>query len=128
VQLRAVRSYFRPDWTTTSASAFYSTGGEFDEAQHELVEGQLAFLRSDFPDVAVSIAVSPHPIGDVLVNEAGTADLLVVGTRFADGHHYSRLGPTTGRVLHRSTVPVTVVGHTYATAAAPEAESSLTGI
>lgn len=111
VPLCAVRSWYRPDWTDGLTELIYATGPAFEAKQHEYTDRVLAPLRELYPDVPVRTLLSGKAIDQVLMHAAENAGLLVLGSRFTDGHNFSRLGPTTARLLHRVPCPVLVVGH-----------------
>lgn len=110
VPVRAVRSWSRPDWTGELADVLYTTSPVFEIKQQDYADRMLAPLRSLFPEVPVQIALTGERLVDALSNAAKDACLLVLGTRFTDGHSYSRLGQATARLLHRASCPVLVVG------------------
>jgi nucleotide-binding universal stress UspA family protein len=110
VPVRAVRSWSRPDWTGELADVLYTTSPAFELKQQDYADRMLAPLRALFPEVPVQIALTGERLADALADAAKDACLLVLGTRFADGHSYSRLGQTTARLLHRAGCPVLVVG------------------
>ncbi|HTZ43463.1 MAG TPA: universal stress protein [Jatrophihabitans sp.] len=112
VPVRAVRTWSRTDWTGELVDVVYATSPAFEAKQQEYVDRMLAPVREVYPDVPVQTVLSGQRIDDLLLHETDTGALLVVGTRFADGHTYSRLGPTTARLVHRAHCPVLVVGRT----------------
>jgi len=73
----------------------------------------------------VVTVLSGESVETALLTAAHHGGLLVLGCRFADGHMFSRLGPTTSGLLHRSPCPVLVVGHprNLSTAPTEDAES-----
>jgi nucleotide-binding universal stress UspA family protein len=111
VPVCAVRSWYRPDWTGGLTELIYTTGPAFEAKQQEYVDRVLAPLRELYPDVPVHTLLSGRGIDEMLLRAAENASLLVIGSRFTDGHNFSRLGPTTARLLHRASCPVLVVGH-----------------
>jgi nucleotide-binding universal stress UspA family protein len=110
VPVRVVRSWSRADWTGELADLLYSTGPVFEVKQADYVDRMLEPLRSLFPEVPVQVVLTSERLVGALSNAAQDACLLVLGTQFADGHSYSRLGQTTTRLLHRASCPVLVVG------------------
>ena len=112
VPVCAVRSWYRPDWTGGLTELIYTTGPAFEAKQQEYVDRVLAPLRELYPEVPVHTLLSGRGIEEMLLRAAENASLLVLGSRFTDGHNFSRLGPTTVRLLHRASCPVLVVGHT----------------
>jgi nucleotide-binding universal stress UspA family protein len=111
VPVCAVRSWYRPDWTDGLTELIYTAGPAFEAKQQEYADRMLAPLRELYPEVPVRTLLSGKGIDDVRPRAAENASLLVLGSRFTDGHSYSRLGPTTARMLHRASCPVLVVGH-----------------
>jgi len=110
VPVRAVRTWSRVDWTGDLMDLIYTTSPAFEAKQQEHVDRMLAPLRILFPEVPVQIVLSGERIDDVMLAATADAGLLVLGSRFADGHSYSRLGATTARLMHRVLCPVLVVG------------------
>jgi nucleotide-binding universal stress UspA family protein len=110
VPVRAVRSWSRPDWTGALADVVYTTSPVFEIKQQDHAERMLGPLRSLFPEVPVQIALTGDRLAEALPAAAKDGCLLVLGTRYADGHSYSRLGQTTARLLHRAGCPVLVAG------------------
>jgi nucleotide-binding universal stress UspA family protein len=80
------------------------------ECEQAALDGCLAAVRNDFPDVKVHSVLAQSSADRVLVDCARQADLLVVGCRHPDGHHLSRLGPIGSWLLHNSSAPIAVVG------------------
>ncbi len=109
--VRAVRSWHRSDWKPEMPEALYETGDRFEARQAEHATLILRPLREAYPALDVDIVVTGAPIDDALLAASRDSDLLVVGCRFADGHQFSRLGPTTSRLLHEARCPVVAVGH-----------------
>lgn len=114
VPVCAVRSWFRADWTDGLSELIYATGPAFEAKQQEYANRVLAPLRELYPEVPVRTMLSGKGIDEVLPRAAENASLLVIGSRFTDGHSYSRLGPAAARMLHRASCPVLVVGHAEA--------------
>lgn len=111
VALRAVRTVSRVDWSAGVADRLCATGSEVLDKQRELVVGLIEPLGRRYPDVAVSVEVGGSSVFEALSAAAHDAQVLVVGCRFAQGRHYSRLGPTTTRILHHAPCPVIVTGN-----------------
>jgi nucleotide-binding universal stress UspA family protein len=110
VPVRAVRSWSRPDWTGELADVIFTTSPLLETKQQDYADRMLAPLRMLFPEVPVQLALTGERLSDALASAAKDASLLVLGTRFTDGHNYSRLGQATARLLHRASCPVLVVG------------------
>jgi nucleotide-binding universal stress UspA family protein len=64
--------------------------------------------QAKFPEVRVEQRVRPGPPAGVLIDLAGDALLLVVGTRGSGGFAGLRLGSVSQQVLHHATCPVLV--------------------
>jgi len=111
VPVCAVRSWYRPDWTDGLTELIYTTSPAFEAKQQEYADRVLAPVRELYPDVSVCTLLSGKGIDDVLLQAAENASLLVLGSRFTDGHSFSRLGPTTARMLQRASGPGRGVGH-----------------
>lgn len=109
--IRAVRAWSRIDWTSDLADLMYKTEPAFETGQFDYLNRQLEPVRARYPDVPVHSIVSGGSIHEVLRRESVGGQLLVIGSRFADGHHAARLGPVTSRLLHTATGPTLVVGH-----------------
>ncbi len=111
VPLRAVRAWSRMDWTGDLSDLMYKTVPAFESSQYAYLDRVLAPARKAFPDVEVQTVVGGGRVHDVLLRESAGGQLLVLGSRFGDGHNYSRLGPVTSRLIHATNCPVVVVGH-----------------
>lgn len=116
-----VRAWSRIDWTGNLADLMYKTEPAFECGQYEYLDRLLEPVRSRYPHVAVQSVVTGGSVHDVLLSESEGSQLLVLGSRFSDGHHYSRLGPLTSRLLHTAKVPTVVVGHVNVPAGRDEA-------
>ena len=79
------------------------------DVQRQLLDGLVREASARHPCVRISTQVTPGPIHDVLRLAGLSADLLVVGTRYATGVRGSRLGPVADRVTRRMPCPVAVV-------------------
>ncbi|HEX5997141.1 MAG TPA: universal stress protein [Jiangellales bacterium] len=92
------------------ASAGSPSLDQFDESKaSDMLADQLSGARARFPEVEVNEAVLPGSPGDVLVDQAEGADLVVVGGR---GHGVvtgALLGSVAQAVLHRVNRPIAVV-------------------
>jgi len=110
VPVRAVRTWSRVDWTGDLMDLIYTTSPELETKQQEYVDRMLAPMGALFPEVPVQTVLSGRRIDDLMQATTADAGLLVLGSRFADGHSYSRLGATTARLMHRASCPVLVVG------------------
>jgi nucleotide-binding universal stress UspA family protein len=115
--VHVVRSWYRPDPEGFADPVVYQAGERFLARQRELAEAKLTDLRAAYPQVPVTITLSPETVHTALLEAAAKAELLVIGCRFADGHRYSRLGPTTAHLLHHAPCPVEVVGRSRDSAA-----------
>ncbi|HEX2904859.1 MAG TPA: universal stress protein [Jatrophihabitans sp.] len=111
VPLLAVRAWSRLDWTGDLSDLMYRTSSSFETSQYDYLERVLKPVRAAFPDVQVQTLVCGGRVEEVLRHESAHRRLLVLGSRFTDGHTYSRLGPLTSRLLHAAQCPVVVVGH-----------------
>jgi len=127
VPVRAVRTWSRTDWTGELRDLVYTTSPAFEAKQREYVDRMLDPVRTIYPDVPVQVVLSGERIDELLLRETGDAALLVVGSRFADGHNYSRLGPTTSRLIHRASCPAMVVGRSARPAGRTEPASHAAG-
>ncbi|MER5360537.1 universal stress protein [Streptomyces sp. NPDC002785] len=78
----------------------------------EHLEDVLAALDRASSEAAVHRSVEQGPVHQILIEAATGAELLVVGTRGAGGHHGLRLGPVNHAVLHYAPCPVAVVPDT----------------
>ncbi|MQA96345.1 MAG: universal stress protein [Streptosporangiales bacterium] len=81
----------------------------FGMAARELLEQTLAPLRERFPDVKVTARAVQGHAGGSLIDAAGGADLLVVGSRGFGGFTGLLLGSVGQAVLHHAPCPVVVV-------------------
>lgn len=111
VAVTAVRSWHRADWNPQLPEVLYDAGDRFEDRQAERAELILRPVRDAHPDVEVVTVVTGKPIEDALLSAAQNAELLILGTRAADGRRLSRLGRTSSRLAHQSPCPVIVVGH-----------------
>ena len=96
-----------------AGDAFYGQGAEVlrrlnDEAVQSL-GSQLAGYREDHPDVTVTPFISASPAASAIVEAAGDARLIVVGSRGRGGFRGLLLGSTSHAVLHVAPCPVLVV-------------------
>jgi len=110
VPIRAVRAWSRVDWTGDLADLVYATSPVLQAKQQDYVDRVLAPLRALFADVPVQTVLSGNRIDEVMQAATVDARLLVLGSRYPDGHSYSRLGVTTSRLIHRMACPTLVVG------------------
>jgi nucleotide-binding universal stress UspA family protein len=118
VPLRVVHSWSHVDWSADSAELLYKSGSTFKQRQQEYLETTLQPLRVSYPEVDVTAVMVADRVDPALLQAAQRASLMVLGCRFQDGHHYSRLGPTTSRLVHSAPCPVVVVGRSPRTTAA----------
>lgn len=112
VPVRAVRAWSRVDWTGDLADLVYATSPVFQAKQQAYIDRMLAPLRALYTDVPVQTVLSGKRIDEVMQAATADAGLLVLGSRYPDGHSYSRLGATTSRLIHKMTCPILVVGRT----------------
>lgn len=127
VPVRAVRTWSRVDWTGDLMDLIYTTRPVFQAKQQEHTDRLLAPVRVLFPEVPVQTVLSGERIDDVMLTATADAALLVLGSRFADGHSYSRLGATTARLMHRVHCPALVVGRAeWQAAGEPDGRSRVT--
>lgn len=69
-------------------------------------------VRDRHPGIDLSHRIATGPVGQVLVEESGHADLIAVGARKrGGGHHGQRVGPVATTLLHHAGCPVAVVPH-----------------
>jgi nucleotide-binding universal stress UspA family protein len=88
-----VDNAMREDWTART---------------HDELEPVLAPLRTEFPDVKVSVRVQHAPPAEAVLDAAERSDLLVLGRR----HHllplHSHLGPVARAALNHASCPVLI--------------------
>jgi nucleotide-binding universal stress UspA family protein len=82
---------------------------EVRQASEVLVSESLAGPRSDHPDTAVDVELIPGQPARAILHAAGSADLVVVGSRGRGGFTGLLLGSTSQQVLHHATCPVAIV-------------------
>ena len=80
------------------------------------VRDGLALLRSDHPDVDVTVRIAQGNPGIALLHESTAARHIVVGTRGRHAAARALLGSVSRFVLRHSLVPVTVVPRSLSTA------------
>ncbi|WAC53687.1 universal stress protein [Gordonia sp. SL306] len=104
----AVHSY--PGFTS---QMFYGQAEQLLRQLHEeateLVGEQLAGHREDHPDVEVETVVAAEPAAQRILEAAGDAQLVVLGSRGRGGFRGLLLGSTSRAVLHVAPCPVMIV-------------------
>lgn len=105
-QVRAVTAWAFPPVTVGLEGSLWDPD-IFPQAAHRLQEDVLK--RVDSEDVTVAGDVIQGNAAEVLLQAAGYADLLVVGSRGLGGFTGLLLGSISAQVLHHSPCPVLVV-------------------
>ena len=80
-----------------------------DARYRDMATSTVEDLRTEHPDVEVTVEVHHGRAADTLVDVADGADLLVVGSRGRGGFRGMLLGSVSQRVLGRATCPVAVL-------------------
>jgi nucleotide-binding universal stress UspA family protein len=84
------------------------------ESEHELLAERLAGWQEKYPDVAVRRVIAEgHPV-ECLLDNAGDAQLVVVGSRGLGGFAGMVLGSTSQALIHHASCPLLVVRPTAA--------------
>ncbi|MFE7109126.1 universal stress protein [Streptomyces sp. NPDC057575] len=128
-ELTAVRAWRRPAHALlshpplpgSSSSAYRRQAEEHLEEVLKALETLEARKKQDSQEahddgsgaVVIHRSVAQGPAHQVLIEAAGTAELLVVGARRTGGWHGLQLGPVNHAVLHYSPCPVAIVPDTY---------------
>jgi nucleotide-binding universal stress UspA family protein len=112
--LVAVRSWPERESGAQPGDAAVKGNGTVRQQQQELLSALVEQARAEHPGVEVVTDLTSAPVYDALFAAAGKADLLVLGCRHDDDHHFSRLGPIASRLLHTAPCPVAIVGHPLA--------------
>lgn len=108
VPLRAVHAWHYPSWLLGSGTdAVPGPPEEMEAAARGLVDQELS--RVDTSGVEVEPVVVQADASVALVDEAGRADLVVVGRRGLGGVRRLLLGSVSSAVLHDAPCPVVVL-------------------
>ncbi|WP_432250368.1 universal stress protein [Streptomyces sanyensis] len=113
VPLRAVRAWSLPPvytWSPGSLAMIDDAGG-LEPLERKALQEALAPWRERFPDVEVTEHVEIGSAGQVLLDQAASAQLLVVGRRARRAPIGTRIGSAAHAVLHHARCPVAVVPH-----------------
>ncbi|QNE73384.1 universal stress protein [Streptomyces finlayi] len=109
--LRAVHASSIPTVLAWSPGSMYlAEANGLEQINREVLADLLKPWREKYPQLKVIEHFEIGSASDVLLNNSGQANLLVVGRR----NHQSgprRIGPVTHAVLHHATAPVAVVPH-----------------
>jgi len=127
-QVKAVRSWHRPEWGPELSELLYEADDSFTARQTERTELILRPVRDAHPDVQVATVLTGEPIEDALRSASHDADLLVMGCRAPDGRRLSRLGRTTTRLAHQTACPLIAVGYEKFQASMAEAVASAAAV
>lgn len=119
VPVRAIRSITVEDWALfTPANALVLSSGVLHDAARSELDTILRTAREEFPDVTIGGAVSERDPFNALLQAAGEASLLVIGSRRGRHSPLPHLGPVAAWLLHQASCPLAVVG--YATSEVPQ--------
>jgi nucleotide-binding universal stress UspA family protein len=98
-----------PSWGPDTPAYRYEDDGEELMLAQDMVAAEIAPWNEKFPDVSVEPTVAEgHPV-ELLIEQTGTAQLMVVGTRGAGGFAGLLLGSVSQQLLHHAECPVLVV-------------------
>ena len=101
--------------------------GHAEHLSAAAVRDRLALLRSDHPDVDVTVRIGQGNPGIALLHESTAARHIVVGTRGRHAAVRAVLGSVSRFVLRHSLVPVTVVPRSLSTAAGKGVATAVAG-
>lgn len=113
-RLGVVHSWGIPPLTTTGIGmipAYQILHGELRDAARDVLEDELAHAGDDLVGVDVERHVVQGDAAGALVERAGGADLLVVGSRGRGGVTATALGSVSRACLQHAPCPVAVVHH-----------------
>jgi nucleotide-binding universal stress UspA family protein len=79
------------------------------ETAQERLDGFVAGVAREYPDVEIERVVAEGPAPRVLLDAAGDADLLVVGSRGRGGFAGLLLGSVGQQCVHHAVCPVVIV-------------------
>lgn len=79
--------------------------------QERVAAEAVAGVRSEFPDVSLSVNSVQGVAADVLLKQSQDASMIVVGSRGRGEFRGTILGSSSNTVLHRAACPVAVVRH-----------------
>lgn len=79
------------------------------KASEVMIAEAMAGLRADHPDIEVTLQLIPGHAARAILQEANSADLIVVGSRGRGGFAGLLLGSTSQQVLHHAPCPVAIV-------------------
>lgn len=79
--------------------------------QERVAAEAVAGVRSEFPDVSLSVNSVQGVAADVLLKQSKDASMIVVGSRGRGEFRGTILGSSSNTVLHRAACPVAVVRH-----------------
>ena len=80
-----------------------------ERRQRDMVDGTIAGLRENHPDVEVEVVIAHGPAASTLQGLAESADLVVMGSRGRGGIKGQLLGSVSQRVLRAAVCPVAIV-------------------
>ncbi|MDG4786692.1 universal stress protein [Micromonospora sp. WMMD1102] len=105
-ELRVVRAWtpIAPRWQPPGYGPEEQAAVERAELDRVLTDG-----RSRYPQVRVTVEVTPGPAGRVVVDASRDAQLVIVGTRGHGGFGGLLLGSISQQLLHHAHCPVAVV-------------------
>lgn len=121
VPVRAVRAWSRVDWTGNLTDLIHPASPMLEAKQQDYLERVLTPVCELYPDVTVQTVLSGKRVDDVMLTATADAGLLVLGSRYADGRAYSRLGATTARLMQKIPCPTIVIGRVQARASSVDA-------
>ncbi len=96
-------------WHSPASAMWSIDATELQSAAEEVLEGALKEARSAHPDVEYSGIVDEGLAAPVLLTAAGTADLLVVGSRGHGAFAGMLIGSVSMHCVHHARCPVVVV-------------------
>jgi nucleotide-binding universal stress UspA family protein len=112
VPVRAIRSITTEDWALSSPANAMLLGADvlYEMAQSEL-DMVCAAAKESYPDVSVNGELSKASPFVALLQAAGDAAMLVIGSHRSRASVLPHLGPVAAWLLHQSACPLAVVGY-----------------
>ena len=93
---------------STAAPGYMPPFEDFEAATLAALEEDLAPIRSEHPDVAITAAVVHGTPAEKLIEASGHADLIVLGSRGHGGFAGLLLGSVSEQVVRHATCPVLI--------------------
>lgn len=110
--VHAIRSITVEDWAlSTPASALVASPDLLRDAAQSELDQILHTARDEFPNVAITGAISERDPFTALLHAAGQASMLVIGSRRRQQSPLPHLGPVAAWLLHQAQCPLAVVGY-----------------